>query len=363
MLLLWDQIPTMKKSFRIKLLLLCAWILLAGNASGQNLDSLLQNKRVYHTQHIGDYPLPKIDGILDDQIWQLGEWQGDFTQQQPYGGAEGSEKTYIKVLYDRSNLFVAIVCADREPELIRDIFDRRDALNGDMTGIAIDSYYDRRTAFEFNLSAAGQKMDLKHSGDYQWDFNWDAVWDGATSQNDTSWIAEMRIPFSQMRYSNQQEHLWGMHVWRWISRRYEEDQWQFIPKEAPAMVYLFGELKGVKDIRTSRQVEFLPYVLSSVDRLPGAEGFDPVKFNGGLDAKVGISSDYTLDLSINPDFGQVEADPSVLNLTSFEIFFEEKRPFFLEGNEIFDFSLDNDIPYYSRRIGSAPSFPGGIRAL
>ncbi len=332
---------------------LCSFSLL----NAQNLDSLLNNKRVYQSVSIGDLPEPKIDGNLDDEIWNLGEWQGDFTQQQPRGGTKGTENTWIKVLFDKSSLFVAIVCQDSEPEKIRDIFDRRDALSGDMTGIALDSYDDKRTAFEFNLSAAGQKMDLKHLGDYQWDFNWDAVWDGATSRNDTGWVAEMKIPFSQLRYANREEHTWGMHVWRWISRKAEEDQWQYIPLEAPAMVYLFGELKGVNDIRTSRQVEFLPYGLTSIARDAGQEGFDRLRFNGGIDAKVGISSDYTLDLSINPDFGQVEADPSVMNLTSFETFYEEKRPFFLEGNDIFDFELDGDIPYYSRRIGSAPNFP------
>jgi hypothetical protein len=335
---------------------------LAGNLCAQLLDSLLNNKRVYQAVNIGDHYFPKIDGLLDDEIWGLGQWQGDFTQQQPYGGAEGSEGTYIKVLYDRSNMFVAIVCQDDEPDKIRDIFSRRDALAGDMAGIAIDSYFDKRTAFEFNLTAAGQKVDLKHLGDYLWDFNWNAVWDGASSRNDTAWIAEMKIPFSQIRYANQEDHIWGMHVWRWISRRFEEDQWQYIPREAPAMVYLFGELKGVSDIRSSRQVEFLPYVLSSVARYKDEAKFDRLKLNGGLDAKVGISSDYTLDLTINPDFGQVEADPSVLNLTAFEIFFEEKRPFFLEGNEIFDFEINGDIPYYSRRIGAAPSFPSSYNS-
>jgi len=305
--------------------------------NAQNLDSLLNNKRVYNSVNIGDLPLPKIDGLLDDEIWSLGEWQGDFTQQQPVGNVDGTEKTFVKVLYDHSSLFVAIICQDDEPHLIRDIFDRRDELSGDMAGIAIDSYYDKKTAFEFTLSASGQKIDLKHLGDYLWDFNWNAVWDGATSKNDTSWVAEMRIPFSQIRYTNREEHVWGMHVWRWINRKQEEDQWQYIPLQAPAMVYLFGELKGVKNIRESRQVEFLPYVLSSIEK--------------PADAKVGISSDYTLDLTINPDFGQVEADPSVLNLTSFETFYEEKRSFFLEGNEIFDFELDGDIPYYSMRIG------------
>jgi len=324
---------------------------------GQNLDSLLQNKRVYQAENIGDLPVPRIDGLLDDDIWGMGEWQGEFTQQQPVGGVDGSEDTYIKVLYDESSLFVAIICQDDEPELIRDIFDRRDALSGDMTGIAIDSYNDKLTAFEFNLSAAGQKMDLKHLGDYQWDFNWNAVWDGATARSDSGWVAEMKIPFSQIRYTNKEQHRWGMHVWRWIDRKQEEDQWQYIPLQAPAMVYLFGELQGVDQIRSSRQMEVLPYVLFSAEKA-ARTGASPVYgINGGIDAKVGISSDFTLDLTINPDFGQVEADPSVLNLTAFETFYEEKRPFFLEGNEIFDFSLDEDIPYYSRRIGAEPDFP------
>jgi len=348
--------PSRSFTIVLLLLLLIPW----REVRSQNLDSLIQNKRIYHAEHIQGLSLPRIDGLLDDEIWNLGQWHGDFTQQQPYGGKEGSENTYVKVLYDHSNLFVAIICQDSEPDRIRDIFDRRDALSGDMTGIAIDSYFDKRTAFEFNLSAAGQKMDLKHLADYQWDFNWDAVWDGATSQNDTAWIAEIQIPFSQIRYTDQDEHTWGMHVWRWIARKHEEDQWQLIPMQAPAMVYLFGELKGIRDIRSSRQVEFLPYVLGSLEKYAWEQDLEPFGYNAGINAKVGISSDYTLDLSVNPDFGQVEADPSVLNLTSFETFYEEKRPFFLEGTEIFDFELDGAIPYYSRRIGSAPSFPSSL---
>jgi hypothetical protein len=348
----------MKQSHPLLLLALLVYHAFTGSLMGQNLDSLLSNKRVYQAENIGELPLPKIDGLLDDEIWGLGEWQGEFTQQQPVGGAAPTEDTYVKVLYDESNMFVAIICQDDEPDLIRDIFDRRDALSGDMTGIAIDSYNDKLTAFEFNLSAAGQKMDLKHVGDYQWDFNWNAVWDGATARSDSGWVAEMKIPFSQMRYTNKEQHVWGMHVWRWIDRRQEEDQWQYIPLQAPAMVYLFGELKGVEQIRSSRQMEMLPYVSLSAGKQANMEDPDKIKINGGIDAKVGISSDFTLDLTINPDFGQVEADPSVLNLTAFETFYEEKRPFFLEGNEIFDFSLDGDIPYYSRRIGAEPSFPG-----
>jgi len=348
----------MKQSRTLLFSIIFLYFIGPGSLMAQNLDSLLNNKRVYQSENIGDLSVPKIDGLLDDEIWELGEWQGDFTQQQPVGGGDGTENTYIKVLYDESNLFVSIICNDDEPELIRDIFDRRDALKGDMTGIAIDSYNDKLTAFEFNLSAAGQKMDLKHLGDYQWDFNWNAVWDGATAKSDSGWVAEMKIPFSQIRYTNKEQHVWGMHVWRWIDRRQEEDQWQYIPLQAPAMVYLFGELKGVEQIRSSRQMEILPYLLFSAKQNANIANSPKFNLNGGIDAKVGISSDFTLDLTINPDFGQVEADPSVLNLTAFETFYEEKRPFFLEGNEIFDFSLDDDIPYYSRRIGAEPSFPG-----
>ena len=340
----------------IQLLLL---LMLLQDLTAQNLDSLLHNKRVYNAQSTGEYGSPKIDGLLDDKVWSLGEWQGEFTQQFPYGGRPASEKTFVKVLYDRSNLYIAMICQDSEPDKIRDILGRRDARGGDNTGIAIDSYHDKRTAFEFSLTAAGQKMDLKHLGDYHFDFNWDAVWDGATSKNDTAWIAEMMIPFSQIRYANLDEHVWGLHFYRVISRKNEADNWQWVPREAPAMVYLFGELHGIRDIRSSRQVEFLPYILGSYSKLvKEPEPDHPFGYDGGLNAKVGISSDYTLDLAVNPDFGQVEADPSVLNLTAFETFYVEKRPFFLEGNDVFDFDMDGDIPYYSRRIGSPPAFPG-----
>lgn len=334
--------------------LITVLLLLTVDSKAQLIDSLLNNKREYYAVDIGSDPEPKIDGLLDDEIWKLGEWQGNFTQQQPVGNTPGTEKTYIKLLYNYSNLFIAIICLDKEPDRIRNILDRRDSFSGDMSGVALDSRHDLRTAYEFNVSAAGQKTDLMHLGDYQWDFDWNAVWDGASSTNDSGWIAEIKVPFSQLRYGKAGEQVWGMHVWRWIERKHEEDQWQYIPLEAPAMVYLFGELKGISNIRDSRQVEFLPYALGSWSDFTADNRY---KFNAGLDAKVGIRSNYTLDLSINPDYGQVEADPSVLNLTAFETFFDEKRPFFLEGNDIFDFELDGDIPYYSRRIGSAPVFP------
>ena len=322
----------------------------------QDIDSLLNNKRVYNSVNIEELPEPKIDGELDDEIWNLGYWQSDFVQQFPHSGKPASEQSYFKILYDHSNLYVGLICYDSEPDKIIDKLGRRDSRAGDIAGFALDSYFDKRTAFEFSITVAGQKMDLKHLGDWGFDFNWNAVWDGATTRTDTGWIAEIKLPFSQIRYANEKEQVWGLHFYRVIARKQEANSWNPIPREAPATVYLFGELKGINNIRTSRQVEFLPYVLSSVSYSPDYDNPKPFDFNAGLDAKVGISSDFTLDLSVNPDFGQVEADPSVLNLTSFETFYEEKRPFFLEGNDVFDFEMDGDIPYYSRRIGSAPVF-------
>lgn len=296
---------------------------------------------------------PKIDGKLDDECWKkYGEWDGAFVQQQPHQAAPPSQQTEIKILYDDKYLYFAIICHDNEPEKIRPILGRRDELNGDVAGIAIDSYDDNQTAFEFNLTAAGQKIDLMHMGEYGWDFEWNAVWDGKTSVGDSAWYAEMRVPFTQIRFADKEEHIWGMHIWRWIYRLQEESEWKLIPVDAPAMVYIFGDLRGIKDIPYKRNFEVMPYLKGKY--ITGADKYE--KFGGGIDGKIGISSDFTLDYTVNPDFGQVEQDPSVLNLTSYEVFYDEKRPFFLEGKSILEYNVDDDMLYYSRRIGHAPSY-------
>src|SRR5690606_9545251 len=229
---------------------------------------------------------------------------------------------------------------------------RRDENNGDMAGIALDSYNDNQTAFEFNLTTAGQKVDLMHMGEYGWDFEWNAVWDGKTTIGDSAWYAEMRVPFTQIRFSNKQEHVWGMHIWRWIHRFQEESQWKLIPVDAPAMVYIFGELRGIKDIPYKRNFEVMPYLKGKYI----TDSKSNENFGAGIDGKIGITSDFTLDYTVNPDFGQVEADPSILNLTSYEVFYDEKRPFFLEGKSILEYNADQDMLYYSRRIGHAPGY-------
>ena len=315
------------------------------------VNRLTSYKRVYTT--IRTEHKPKIDGLLNDYCWvNEGYWEGDFIQQMPRQAHPPTQKTEIKILFDNDNIYMAIKCHDTVPNGIMKILGRRDDITlSDVSGIALDTYHDKRTAFEFNVTAAGQKIDLMHLGDYLWDFNWNAVWQGKSHVEDSIWTIEMLVPFSQIRFSKEKEQVWGMHVWRFISRNKEEDQWKLIPSEAPAMVYLFGELQGIKDIPQKRHFELLPYTTAGYRTNQGQK----TRLGFGLDGKAALSSNFTLDYTVLPDFGQVEADPSQLNLSSYEVFFEEKRPFFLEGNAILEYGIGKDMLFYSRRIGHAPT--------
>jgi len=316
------------------------------------VNRLAGTKRVYVATRINNRP--KIDGKLNDPCWETGVWSGDFAQQVPNQGKLPSQDTEIKILYDNNNLYVGFKCYDKGPGKIRPILSRRDEMAGDIAGIALDSYHDKQTAYEFNVAASGQKVDLVHLGAYNWDLNWDAVWDGKAKVSDSIWTSELEIPFSQIHFAPGKEQVWGMHIWRWIDRFNEESQWKLIPIDAPAMVYLFGELRGIEGIKPKTNYEFLPYLNTRFS--PNTDQKNQMKYGAGLNGKIGLNSGFTLDYAFNPDFGQIEADPSVLNLTTYEVFNEEKRPFFLEGNTILDFSMNGDLLFYSRRIGHAPSY-------
>ena len=235
---------------------------------------------------------------------------------------------------------------------------RRDAFTGDIVGICFDSYNSKRTGFEFDLTAGGSKIDLiLGNGETEWDTTWDPVWDGKVAHDEQGWTAEFRVPLNQLRFGSQEEHVWGLHAWRWIDRNQEEVQWQLIPRQNTGRMYQLGELHGIRGLPRQRHLELLPFALGRASTGPsvpegGTDGSGAV----GLDAKVGLSSNFTLDATVNPDFGQVEADPSVVNLTAYETFYEEKRPFFLEGRKILAFEVeDEDQLFYSRRIGAPPS--------
>jgi len=311
--------------------------------------------RIYNTVKLKGPP-PTIDGRLDDEAWTEGVWSGDWTQQMPVEGAAPSEQTQLKILYDDRNVYFAIRVYD-DPALVHRYPGRRDAFTGDIVGVCFDSYNDKRTGFEFDLTAGGSKIDLVlGNGEFEWDTSWDAVWDGKVDHNDEGWTAEFRVPLSQLRFGSQDEQVWGLHSWRWIDRNQEEDEWQLIPRQNTGRMYQLGELHGLRNLPSQWRLELLPHVVGKASSGPSVIDSPDQTGSMGINAKLGLSTNFTLDATVNPDFGQVEADPSVVNLTAYETFYEEKRPFFLEGRKIMSFEADeSDQLFYSRRIGHAPS--------
>jgi len=304
---------------------------------------------------------PVIDGKLDDECWKHGNWAGDYNQYIPNEGAKPTFPTEHNIQYDDRNLYIAFRAYDPEPEKVHRYAGVRDDIVGDMVGVNFDSYRDYRTGFEFTITAWGQKVDLVLFNPTNWDFNWNAVWKGKVGMEDSAWVAEIEVPLSQLRYSNKDEQVWGLHTWRWIDRLQEESNWERQTKTGPGMLYNYGEFIGLKGLKKSRRLEIQPFVLGDLRTMQEIPGSPYTKngrswgSNAGLDAKIGVSSNFTVDLTVNPDFGQVESDPSVMNLTAFETFYEEKRPFFLEGLTIFDYKFDRQNLFYSRRIGHSPS--------
>jgi len=304
---------------------------------------------------------PIIDGKLNDACWETGTWEGNFIQFVPAEGGIPTFQTQFKIIYDDKNIYVALRAFDNEPDKIQKFAGLRDELLGDMMGINFDSYHDHRTGFEFNMSAYGQKIDLVLSNPMSWDVTWNPVWTGKVGIEDSAWVAEMEIPLNQLRYSNEDEQIWGIHVWRWVGRLSEESDWEYQTLTGPGMLYNFGELRGIKGLQKSKRLEIMPYTLGNLKTFkkepgnPFTESGKILNGNLGLDVKLGISSNFTLDMTINPDFGQVESDPSVMNLTAFETFYEEKRPFFLEAKSIFKYEFNDLNLFYSRRIGHNPS--------
>ncbi len=314
---------------------------------------------------------PRIDGRLDDAAWDHVEWAGDFVQHSPTQGEAPTAQTAFKILYDDENLYVAYRAEDPEPEKIADILARRDHFPGDWVEINIDSFHDYRTAFSFTASVSGTQGDEFISDDgNSWDPDWNPIWEHKACVHDGGWTAEARIPLSQLRYADCDDHVWGIQVQRRIHRCEERSTWQLIPRDESGWVSKFGELRGIRGIRPQRQIEILPYVAGQAERFQEVPG-DPFRdggrqsISGGVDGKFGVTGDMTLDFTVNPDFGQVEADPSVVNLTAFESFFGEKRPFFIEGSNILDFRIapstaygthTTDRLFYSRRIGRAPHY-------
>ncbi len=326
-------------------------------------------KRIYRVTRTNPHP-PKLDGLMNDVVWGKSAVGGNFIQTDPHEGKAPSEPTEFRICYDNSALYVFIRAYDRNPDkIVRRVTRRDEGRDADFVAVLIDSYHDQRTAFQFAVNAAGVKIDAiwSEDGDNR-DNTWDPVWEVKTKIDESGWSAEMRIPLSQLRFSRQEEPVWGLQVVRYFYREKEWSMWQFYPQDASGFVKWFGELHGLQGLKPARRIELLPYGISQLTRM-AADPDDPFsdrndgKVNGGLDGKIGVASNITLDFTVNPDFGQVEADPSEVNLSAFETFFEEKRPFFIEGRNIFNYGLgwgdgDNsrETLFYSRRMGRRPHY-------
>jgi len=326
-------------------------------------------KRIYTTKFLDQEKAPVIDGKLDDTSWNIVAWDGDFIEWRPDENTPPHQQTKFKIVYDNKNLYIAVKLLDKEPDSIVKRLSRRDGFDGDWIEINFDSYHDLRTAFSFNVTAAGVKGDefVSDNGN-NWDSSWNPIWYAKTSVDNEGWIAEMKIPFSQLRFGKAKEQIWGLQLNRRIFRKEERSLWQRIPQDSPGWVSELGELHGLIDLEPQKQLEIQPFTVLQFDTFPKEEGNpfrdgSEFKLNGGLDAKIGITNDLTLDLTVNPDFGQVEADPSSISLDGFEIFFDEQRPFFVENNNIFDYrvsrsnagnTFDSDNLFFSRRIGRSP---------
>ncbi|MDO1501860.1 DUF5916 domain-containing protein [Winogradskyella maritima] len=318
-------------------------------------------KRTYTTKPIVNQKAPSIDGQLNDVAWELVEWTSDYVEFQPDVGTAPTEQTKMKILYDEKNLYVAFKCYQKDPSTIEKRMGRRDDFPGDWVEINLDSYNDDRTAFSFTISASGVKGDEFVSNNGNFDSSWNPIWYTKTQIDEEGWTAEMRIPLSQLRFGNEQEQTWGLQSTRRYFNNEERSTWQPLEANPPGWVSEFGELRGLIGLKPQKQLEIQPYTVAQLNTYeaqsgnPFRDGSD-TRLTGGLDAKIGITNDLTLDLTINPDFGQVDADPGAIALDGFEIFFQERRPFFVENKNVFDFRLGggSDNLFFSRRIGRTP---------
>jgi hypothetical protein len=339
----------------------CICILLyTSTLSAQELTTT--SAKTYITKEINITDAPQMDGNLDDPVWASVEWGTRFIEVNPDENTDPSVETMFKILYDQKHLYVALKALDPEPETITNRLSRRDGFVGDRINVLIDSYHDLRTAFLFTVTAAGVRGDefVTNNGD-NIDASWNPIWSTKAIIDEEGWSAEMKIPLSQLRFSSDQNQVWGLNVSRQYFRKNEFSAWNRIPVGAAGWVSEAGKLKGLKNIKPQKQIEIQPFVVTNLDHYepvlgnPYTDGSD-FNLNAGLDAKIGVTNDLTLDVTINPDFGQVEADPAAINLDGFEIFNRDQRPFFVENKNIFDyrFARNQNNLFFSRRIGRAP---------
>ncbi len=352
----------MKKSYVIILICLLSTIIISAkvNRIGENI-KVVAHKINYNI---------KIDGILSENIYNSQPVTG-FTQKNPVEGSKPTQKTDVWVGYDESALYIGAKMFDVHPDSIIGILSRRDDSNeSDWFGLYLDPYHDYRTGYQFGVNAAGSIIDGTLYNDSWSDNSWNGIWEYAIHRDTYGWSVEMRIPYTQLRFNDTRKMIWGINFYRKIPRYNEEDYLIMVPKKESGFVSHFAQLIDLNGIKSQQRIELLPYVVSKAQYLVHDRN-DPFYKSRqyqqtiGMDLKYGIGSNLTLDATINPDFGQVEVDPASVNLSTFETYYDEKRPFFIEGSNIFSFGYggsnnnwsfnwSNPELFYSRRIGRAP---------
>lgn len=304
-----------------------------------------------------DGSVPVINGWLDEPLWNSPELDigRDFIQRNPDDGEPASESTLVAIAYGEHSVYVAFWCHDSEPDRIARQLVRRDrGAQSDQVSVRFDGFHDHQTGYGFMVSAAGVQQDWRLYNDGWSDMNWDGVWTSAVSMQPWGWTVEIEIPYHCLRFPDQDEQIWGVNFSRSINRRQEDSWWSRLSNSESGFVSKFGHLTGLSGIKPARHLEVMPFGVSSLETEresftnPDGQGYYG---NMGLDIKYGLSSNLTLDATINPDFGQVELDQPVLNLSTYETWFGERRPFFVEGSDLFDTRIDL---FYSRRVGRPP---------
>ncbi len=311
-------------------------------------------------------PAPILDGRLDDPVWRMATPATDFRRDRPGDGLPASERTEVRVAYTSDALYIGARMYTRDPTTISRRRGRRDSFmqQNDQFQVQIDSYHDHRTVFVFGVTPAGGRNDMAAPNDSPRgaDSGWDPVWEVATEVDSLGWVAEMRIPFSQLRFREGERQVWGINFRRDILHAGEGVEWNWNPPTVSGWASRFGHLVGLEDVRRPGRVEILPYAVTRASYDQRANPLSPfddgsvISGSAGLDLKYGLTSGLTLDATVNPDFGQVEADPEVVNLSAYETFLQERRPFFVEGSGLYGFGgLDRQRFFYSRRIGQRPA--------
>ena len=353
------------KEFRMKNVLLFSLLIMHG------VTVFAMQENTMRVQAIRTKERMIIDGKLTEGVWRTAPVVSSFIQYQPSNGILSDYRTEVRIAYDDGALYVGAYLYDSSPDSITAMLCRRDAdVSTDMFAVLLDTYHDKRTGFYFALSPSGTMFDGTIQNDGNTDGSWDGVWEGKAQIDENGWTAEFRIPFSQLRFQAGDSLVWGINFIRDIARRNERSQIILQPKNEPGFVSRFAQLTGLDGLTPSSRFEISPYVTAraeythpdAADPLHSASIYAP---GVGGDLKLGMGSNMTLDATINPDFGQVEVDPAVVNLSDMETFFDEKRPFFIEGANIFSFGTGGSNSnwnfnwpsvqfFYSRRIGRAP---------